>query len=144
MVIDLSPKHTHSCSASFWHDATQYLVGHDKSVGVFASIQGEVVLGLLLAKPNDRVKPSRHSISSSRAHDISTESRSYRSRPLRAAEREVRAVEPDDFAGELSSRLFLIEPPDDTVSPRPRPKIKAKGVYRHRSSFRVESYLLTV
>ena len=43
MVIDLSPKHTHSCSASFWHDATRYLVGHDKSVGVFASIQGEVV-----------------------------------------------------------------------------------------------------
>ena len=50
MVIDLSPKHTHSCSASFWHDATRYLVGHDKSVGVFASIQGEVVLVLLVAK----------------------------------------------------------------------------------------------
>ena len=53
MVIDLSPKHTHSCSASL-HGATRYLVGHDKSRRVFASIQGEVVLVLLLAKANPR------------------------------------------------------------------------------------------
>ena len=45
MVIDLSPKYTHMVCL-FWHDATRYLVGH-KSVGVFASIQGEVVLVLL-------------------------------------------------------------------------------------------------
>ena len=48
MVIDLSPKYT--LMVCLFDDATQYLVGHDKSVGVFASIQGEVVLVLLLAK----------------------------------------------------------------------------------------------
>ena len=70
MVIDLSPKYTLMLSLFLAHDDTRYLVGHDKSVGVFASIQGEVVLVLLLAKANDRVKPSRHSISRSRAYDI--------------------------------------------------------------------------
>ena len=34
-----------------------FLVGHDISVGVFASIQGEVVLVLLNEEANDRVKP---------------------------------------------------------------------------------------
>ena len=47
MVIDLSPKYTLTLELCSLHDATRYLVGHDKSVGVFASIQGEVVLVLL-------------------------------------------------------------------------------------------------
>ena len=50
MVIDLSPKYTLMLCLFLAHDDTRYLVGHDKSVGVFASIQGEVVLVLLLAK----------------------------------------------------------------------------------------------
>ena len=46
MVIGLSPKYT-QLGWLLLSGATQYLVGHDKSVGVFASIQGEVVLVLL-------------------------------------------------------------------------------------------------
>ena len=68
MVIDLSPIYTHALP--LLADATRYLVGDDKSVGVFASIQGEVVLVLLNEEANDRVKPSRHSISRSQYHDI--------------------------------------------------------------------------
>jgi hypothetical protein len=50
MVIDLSPKQASSAwlmlSVPTLHCA-KYLVGHDIRVGVFASIQGEVVLVLL-------------------------------------------------------------------------------------------------
>ena len=42
MVIDLSPKSA-QLGWLLLSGATQYLVGHDKSVGVFASTQGEVV-----------------------------------------------------------------------------------------------------
>ena len=63
MVIDLSPNQASSAGAGCSVGTTKYFAGHDKRVGVFASIQGEVVLVLLNVKANDRVKPSRDTAS---------------------------------------------------------------------------------